>query len=63
MLAMTSLAFMLVEGAGTALDEVGDELVAQFAGDQAVARADDGVGDFAVEAAQIAVGQRACFLT
>jgi hypothetical protein len=41
-----------------ALDEVGDELVSHFAGDQPVARAGDGVGDPRIEHAQIAVRQR-----
>jgi hypothetical protein len=45
-------------GTGTALDEIGDELVTHLAGDQPVAGADDGIGDPRIEHAEIAVGQR-----
>jgi hypothetical protein len=49
-------------GAGAALDEVGDELVAHLARDQLVARTDDRVGDRRVEDAELAVGERRRFL-
>ncbi|TLD45591.1 MAG: hypothetical protein FAZ92_02127 [Accumulibacter sp.] len=45
-------------GTGTALDEVGDELIAQFAGDQAVTGAGNGIGETRIEHAEVAVGQR-----
>ena len=45
-------------GAGAALDEVGDELVAQFAGDQPVARRRDRIGDLWIEHAEVAIGER-----
>ena len=43
---------------GAALDEIGHELVNHLAGDQAVAGADDRLGDLRIEHAEIAVGQR-----
>ncbi len=48
--------------AGAALDEVGDELVAHLAGDQAIAGAGNRVGNLRVEHAEVPVRQRCGFL-
>ena len=47
---------------GAALDEVGDELVKQFAGNQSVTGSHDRLGDPGVEYAEIAVGHRGSLL-
>ena len=47
---------------GAALDEIGDELVTHFAGDQPVAGAGDGIRDLRVEDSKVAIRQRGGFL-